>query len=205
MLAWSGGKDAAYALDHEVDVLLTTYDEATGCLPHTCVAVEVVRRQAGALRLPLVTVPIPAPWDDVVYADRMRSALGGFADGAELAFGDLHLVPTRRAREAALRGTAFRAAFPVWTSDPATRARSIVAAGIRAIIVSVDLTRVGRDWVGKPYDDAFVDALPADADPCGENGEFQTLVTGHPRFERPLAYRVRGVREQGSFACLEVV
>src|SRR5262249_45654544 len=82
LLAWSSGKDSAWALharrqDPTVDVvgLLTTLSAA-----HDRVAMHAVRRtlleaQADAVGLPVLTVPLPSPCPNEVYEEAMRRAL----------------------------------------------------------------------------------------------------------------------------------
>jgi diphthamide synthase (EF-2-diphthine--ammonia ligase) len=44
--------------------------------------------------------------------------------------------------------------------------------------------------VGRSYDRALLRDLPADVDPCGENGEFQSYVHDGPIFRSPVAIEV---------------
>ena len=182
LLSWSGGKDAAYALQllgGHVDRLLTTYLEVSGNLPHADVPVSLVRHQAELLGLALLEVPIPDPWSPDVYAERMGAVLRG--SGAEsVAFGDLYLEELRLAREQNLAGIGVRGAFPCWTENSARRAFEIVDAGIEAMVVSVDTRRLGVEFLGRRFDRAFLTDLPAGVDACGEQGEFQTFVVQPP-------------------------
>src|SRR5688572_29721453 len=84
VLAWSSGKDSAWALhvlrgrgDMQVVALLTTVSEA-----HDRVAMHAVRRslleaQAEAVGLPVHVVPIPSPCPNEVYEAAMERALAG--------------------------------------------------------------------------------------------------------------------------------
>jgi len=56
VLFWSGGKDSFLAFDSvrgEAPVLLTTYDPATGQVPHQNIPIAHVRAQAKVLGRPL--------------------------------------------------------------------------------------------------------------------------------------------------------
>lgn len=182
-------------------MLLTTYVELSGFLPHVDVPVSLVRAQATLLGLPLVEVPIPDPWSATVYAERMEDALR--RSGAEtVAFGDLHLEELRRAREENLAGIGVTGTFPCWTKDSASRAREIVDAGIEAVVVSVDTRRLDADFLGRRYDRAFLEALPSGLDACGERGEFQTFVVHQRGASSALTYRRGPVRHVGDFATL---
>jgi diphthamide synthase (EF-2-diphthine--ammonia ligase) len=50
----------------------------------------------------------------------------------------------------------------------------------------VDPRRLDARFVGRELDDALLDELPADVDPCGENGEFHTVCYAGPMFGRPV-------------------
>ena len=41
-------------------------------------------------------------------------------------------------------------------------------------------------FAGRRFDAQLLEDLPAGVDPCGENGEFHTCVTGGPMFSRTL-------------------
>jgi diphthamide synthase (EF-2-diphthine--ammonia ligase) len=65
----------------------------------------------------------------------------------------------------------------------------------------VDTTQLDARFAGRAFDARLLDALPAGVDPCGERGEFHTLVVGGPMFAGPLAV-VQGetVLRDGRFA-----
>jgi len=42
--------------------------------------------------------------------------------------------------------------------------------------------RLDRRFAGRRFDDALLRELPETVDPCGENGEFHTVVTAGPMF-----------------------
>ena len=43
----------------------------------------------------------------------------------------------------------------------------------------------------------WIDELPGGVDPCGENGEFHTIVTDTPEFKFPLSLERVGKRRVG--------
>ncbi|MCS6863306.1 MAG: hypothetical protein NZT92_23610, partial [Abditibacteriales bacterium] len=74
LLAWSSGKDSAYALavvrqQNEVEVvgLLTTINAAFERVAMHAVRERLVELQAEAVGLPLWKVPIPYPCPNAVY------------------------------------------------------------------------------------------------------------------------------------------
>jgi diphthamide synthase (EF-2-diphthine--ammonia ligase) len=82
LLAWSSGKDSAWALhrmwqdDHvEVVGLVTTFNEAFQRVAMHGVRQELVHAQAQAARLPLWAIPLPWPCSNAIYEDRMREVV----------------------------------------------------------------------------------------------------------------------------------
>src|ERR1035441_10381668 len=70
------------------------------------------------------------------------------------------------------------------TGCPALRmlARTMLEHGIEAYVTCVDLSKLTEPFVGRRWDSKFLHDLPASADPCGEYGEFHTVVLGGPMF-----------------------
>ena len=174
VLFWSGGKDSFLAFDAirgEAPVLLTSYDPATGVVPHQEIAIDHIRAQATALGRPLIEVPLAQPCPNDRYIAAIEAALG---EACELVFGDLHLADIRAWREASF--PSHRCRFPLWQL-PYDRLlsrlwhldRRITVSGVRA-----DLRPCIA--VGARYDAAFVKALPPELDAMGERGEFHTMV-----------------------------
>ena len=198
LLAWSSGKDSAFALhvlrqrdDVEVVGLLTTVNET-----HDRVAMHAVRRtlleaQAAAAGLPLTLVRIPHPCSDVAYEAAMGRALEeARASGVVgVAFGDLFLEDIRRYREEKMAGTGLRPLFPLWGRPTAGLAREMLEAGLKARITCVDPRALAGSFAGREFDRPLLADLPAGVDPCGENGEFHTFAWDGPMFGRPVPVR----------------
>lgn len=195
VLNWSSGKDAAMAFfelqrspRYEVVQLLTTVNaEAERVVMHG-VRAELAERQAAAMRLPLRKILLPAAPDDVVYRQAMQLAMDELKAGGVTAsaFGDLFLEDLKQYREAQLAQVGMEAVFPLWKRATTALVHEIEDAGIRAMIVCVNEKYLGKEFLGMEIGRSFLDRLPPGVDPCGENGEFHTLVTDAPFFAAPL-------------------
>ena len=214
VLCWSGGKDSALALhalrtEHgrEPVALLTTVTEEYDRVSMHGVRGELVRAQAAAARIPLVEVSIPPRCPNEVYEQRMAQALASVAlSGAdEVAFGDLFLEDIRAYREERLASAGKRALFPVWGRDTAQLARDFVDAGFEALVVCVDPRQLDPWFTGRGFDSSFLAELPAEVDPCGENGEFHTFVHAGPIFGDPIPCRAGEVVERDGFVFCDVL
>ncbi|HOX06336.1 MAG TPA: ATP-binding protein [Planctomycetota bacterium] len=213
VLAWSGGKDSAWALhlvrqsgEAEVAGLLTALAEADGRVTLHGVPEELAAAQAAALGLPLRTMRIPSPCSDAEYAARVAAALeSARADGVtHVIYGDLYLESVRPERERQAAAAGLTPLFPLWHRGTALTAEAMILGGLRARVVSVDLAKLPREFCGREYDEDFVCDLPAGVDPCGENGEFHTFCHAGPMFGSPVAFAAGAVVERDGFAWAEL-
>jgi uncharacterized protein (TIGR00290 family) len=212
LLGWSSGKDSAWALHRlrqagaGVAGLFTTIDEAAGEIGMHGAPAALARRQAEACGLPLTEIPLPWPCPNDVYEARMAA----FADAAresgvtQVAFGDLYLEDIRRYREQQFEGSGLTPVFPLFGRDTRSLAEEMIAGGLVAHLVCIDKARMPARFLGRRFDEALLADLPEGVDPCGENGEFHTLVTDGPIFAAPVAVRFGSVRRRGGFARLEL-
>lgn len=195
IMNWSGGKDSALALhavlqagNYEVVGLLTTVNEAYGRISMHGVRAELLYRQAAAIGLPLHKIHIPEQVNMELYDTIMRRHLKTLiAKGVTHAiFGDLFLEDLRAYRERRLAEVNLRGVFPLWQRDTTELAREFVAQGFRAVTVCVSEKQLDRSFVGREMDAAFFAGLPANVDPCGENGEYHSFVYDGPLFAQAI-------------------
>src|SRR6476661_6535102 len=80
LIAWSSGKDSAWALhkvrragEYEVVGALTTVTETFGRVSMHGVREEILRTQHAAIGLPSVIVPIPYPCPNEIYEARLAA------------------------------------------------------------------------------------------------------------------------------------
>ncbi|MDD7939235.1 ATP-binding protein [Actinomycetospora lutea] len=201
-MSWSGGKDGAFALAVARETVpvagLHTTVDGEGLVVASHVPAALVHAQAAALGLPLETAALPSPCPNDVYEERVRAAWRRLG-ATEVLYGDLFLADIRAYREQVLAGTGIAARFPLWERPTDRLAREMLGAGVRATVVCVDPSRVSASLVGRAWDAALLADLPAGVDPCGENGEFHTLVTDGPGFAHPVDAPVTGTAERDGF------
>lgn len=214
LISWSSGKDSAWMLhllqqggQLEGGALLTTINESADRVAMHGVRRAILEAQAIAAGLPLRVIPLPHPCPNDVYESRMRKAVEqAVADGFTVAaFGDLFLEDVRQYRERQLTGTGLTPVFPLWGRDTAVLAREIVAAGVIATITCVDPRVLDRRFAGRRFDAALLAELPRGVDPCGERGEFHTVVTAGPMFNREIPITSGAVVERDGFVFADVL
>jgi diphthamide synthase (EF-2-diphthine--ammonia ligase) len=162
--------------------------------------------QAERAGLPLTKVSIPAPCPNEVYEAAMLTAMNQAKEQGvtHVLFGDLYLADIRSYREANLAKVGMQAAFPLWGRDTRELAREMVDSGLRAVLTCVDPRRLPASFAGRIYDHTLLRDLPADVDPCGENGEFHTCVIAGPMLSSPLAVTIGEVVERDGFVFADV-
>ncbi len=214
LIAWSSGKDSAWAL-HEIrrsgvyDVVgaLTTITESFNRVSMHGVRRELLDAQLAAAGLSPILVPIPYPCPNEVYEARMAAALADArASGVtHVIFGDLFLDDVRRYREQKLAGTGIVPIFPLWLRSTSTLAREMIGAGVETYLVCVDLKKLPKAFAGRKFDRALLADLPPGADPCGENGEFHSCVVAGPMFARKIAVKIGDTVERDGFAFADLL
>jgi len=214
LLAWSSGKDSAWALhtlrqDARVEVvgLLTTVNEAHDRVAMHAVRRALLERQADAVGLPVLAVNIPSPCPNEVYEEAMRRALAeARARGITgVAFGDLFLEDVRRYRERQMEGTGLAPHFPLWHRPTPALADEMIRSGLRARLSCVDPRVLPAELAGESFDRALLDRLPGGVDPCGENGEFHTFAWDGPMFRHPVPIRKGEVVTRDGFVFADLL
>ena len=107
-----------------------------------------------------------------------------------LAFGDLFLEDVRDYRIDMLKGYDLEPVFPIWNPNTKLVAQQMVNAGLRAELTCVDPRKIDRSFVQRQFSPSFLQDLPNDVDPCGENGEFHTFCFDGPIFSKPVLFNV---------------
>ena len=214
LFCWSGGKDSALALhtllqQNKVRVagLLTTVTEGFERVSMHGVRRELLQRQADNIGLPLQEVRIPPQCVNPIYEARMEAAMrSAFAKGIRrVAFGDIFLEDLRAYREKNLAKIGMEAIFPIWKLDTRELAQTFMDLGFRARAVCVDPRILDRSFAGRDLDEYFFRDLPANADPCGENGEFHSFVYDGPIFRTPVRHKTGEVVERDSFVFCDLL
>jgi len=214
VVSWSSGKDCAFALHQvrsqglgEVIGLLTTLNEENDRVAMHGVRRELLQMQLDALGLPAEMVLLPMPCDDQTYRQRIGSCMDRLRERGvqQVVFGDLFLEDIRRYREEQMQGSGIAPVFPLWQRDTGQLARDMIRCGLRAVVTCVDRRVLPAEYAGRWYDNAFLEDLPPGVDPCGENGEFHTLVTAGPMLTQPIAVQVGRQVCRGDFVFTDVL
>lgn len=214
LIAWSSGKDSAWALhvarlagDYDIVGALTTVTDTFGRVSIHGVREELLKAQLDAAGLPATIVRIPYPCTNDIYEQKMALAMAGAiaAGVTHVIFGDLFLRDIRDYREAKLKPIGVTPVFPVWDLPTDALARAMIAAGVEAYLATVDLKKLPASFAGRRFDSELLADLPAGVDPCGENGEFHTFVAAGPMMRGRVAVRVGERVERDGYAYADLL
>ncbi len=214
VISWSSGKDSAWALHvaratGHLDIVgaITSVTSTYGRVSMHGVREEILDRQAEAIGLPLVKVAIPSPCDNQTYETAFGKAMEKLRDQAVsvVIFGDLFLEDIRAYREAQLGRLGIEGSFPLWRQPTHTLAREMIAGGVDARITCVDPRALDARFAGRRFDEELLRDLPPTVDPCGENGEFHTVVVAGPMLRQPIRVTAGETVERDGFVFADVL
>lgn len=195
LMSWSGGKDSCLALyeiqkTRRVEALLTTVTRDFDRISMHGVRRLLLERQVESLRLALRQIHISKGATNDEYEQNTGAVLAEYrVRGIQsVVFGDLFLEDIRAYRERLLSRHGMTGLYPIWGRDTARLIRDFIAMGFRTAVVCVDPAKLDRRFVGRVIDEQFLSELPAQVDPCGENGEYHTFVFDGPNFTRPVEF-----------------
>lgn len=196
---WSTGKDSAMALhqllqsgDYNITHLLTSVNAHHNRVSMHGVRRELLELQIAAIGLPYSTIELPEQPTNEDYETIMQQTVSRLKqDGyTHAAFGDIFLEDLRTYREQQLAAQGISTVFPLWKRDTTRLIHEFVDAGFKAIVVCINAALLPQSFCGRVIDKQFIAELPANVDPCGENGEFHTFCFHAPFFTQPVSFTV---------------
>lgn len=191
---WSGGKDSAHALGvllrddrYDVRCLVTTVHARRQESTVHGIPVALLQAQADGIGLPLRVVELAGPGLDD-YAEVMQRASRELrAEGIRaVGFGDQAHSGVLQYKLDQFGPLGLEVVEPLWDLSPRECSEQFLATGIDAVVVVVDASVLGPEYLGRHLDRELVTSLPPGCDPGGEFGEYHTFVTDAPFFARPV-------------------
>ena len=201
IMSWSGGKDSSFALyqilregKHEVKYLLTNIYKPNGRVSMHGIPEALIEQQAESIGIPLIKLYIEEKTHDE-YDIKMKALLLKMkAEGINtVAFGDIFLEDLKEYREKRLAEVEMKALFPLWKRDTSNLSLEFLNNGFKTHICSIDTAKVPEKLIGADYTTSFLDQLPKEVDPCGENGEFHSFCYEGPIFKNSIPIKKNGI------------
>lgn len=194
---WSGGKDSTLALHYalqdptiEIRYLITTVTEKYNRVSMHGVREALLIKQAESIGIPLYQIRLGEMPDMETYDHTMKTHLSKFKEEGitHSIFGDIFLEDLRLYRENKLAEIGLEAIFPLWKKNTRQLIGDFLNLGYKTIIVCTQQNL--KEICGKVISADLIAQLPADIDPCGENGEFHTFAFEGPIFKKNIAFTI---------------
>jgi uncharacterized protein (TIGR00290 family) len=204
-LNWSSGKDAALALyllqnnkEYTIEKLVTTVNSEVDRVSMHGLRKDLLIQQAQSLEIPLQLIELDGTVSMEEYNSVMKKSVSqlvveGFTHSV---FGDIFLEDLKKYREEQLETVGITAVFPLWKKDTKELILEFIKLGFKAITVCINAKVLDKSFCGREIDLEFIESLPANVDPCGENGEFHTFVYDGPNFKEPVKFEVGEIIER---------
>jgi uncharacterized protein (TIGR00290 family) len=196
---WSGGKDSSLALydvlqrnEYEVTCLLSSVNSHYNRVSMHGVRIELIEQQAIEIGIPLRQLRLPEMPSMEDYNREMFEIMQGFKnDGIDYSiYGDIFLEDLKVYREGQLAKVGMLGVFPIWKRDTTELVREFIERGFKAVLVCVNEKQLDKSFAGRLIDESFLNDLPANVDPCGENGEYHSFVFDGPIFKNPIPIKL---------------
>ncbi len=210
--SWSGGKDSCFAYylavrqGHKVESLLTMMMSETKSNFHM-IPVGVLDAQSDALGIPLVKQQATPK----TYEEDFKGALRRFkSEGVEgLVTGDIYEVAGHEEGwlGRVLKEVGLVPVKPLWMGDTKKIYLDFLETGFEATVVRTNLSKLGVEWLGRKLDKRFYDDILklGNVDPCGEGGEYHTVITDGPTFKKKIEILESEKRKlEGGFGYLDI-
>lgn len=191
--SWSGGKDSCLACyraiqqGYDVKLLLNfvSRESKRGCFHG--IEGRLLKFQADLIGIPLAQKEVSP--DMQKYEEEFKAAVTELRgeDIGSMIFGDIYLLEHESWIKRVCADLNINALEPLWDNSPESIIDEFLKVGFKAIIVSCKADVMGKEFLGRYIDQELVEELKKrDICPCGEKGEFHTLVVDGPIFRKPI-------------------
>lgn len=162
-----------------------------GNTPFLCHPLLLMALHSRALRVPHLKIKVEEP-----YEKSYREAISGLIEtkGIEgIVTGDVSPIDRTHQNwiEERCKGLPIKVTKPLWDLDPYRILNEVVSNRIKAIFTCVKQPWFGEEWLGRELDKGSLKDLQAlnkkyGIDPCGEKGEYHTMVVDAPIFSEVI-------------------
>jgi uncharacterized protein (TIGR00290 family) len=209
--AWSGGKDSCFACykaaKDGLDVIsLLTFMKSKEASNFHDIPVALLDAQAFALGLPLVK-QVTEPH---LYEQRFKEALLKFkAQGVQgLVTGDIYEVANHEEGwlERVCKEVGIVPIRPLWQGNTTQIFKDFINAGFKSTVVRTKLDILDSEWLGRELNEPFLEDILKlrNVDPCGEGGEYHTIVTDGPNFNNCIKLTETEISVNDSYGHLDI-
>ena len=145
----------------------------------------VLKLQAKAIEIPLVQRPATTDSYEAEFKRMLQTFKEKGIDGG--VFGDIDFIGHRQWIDRVCKEVNIAPYLPLWAESQDKIMGEFIDFGFEAIVVTTNAKLLGEEWLGRRIDLDFLKQLEAKGiSPCGEAGEYHTLVIDGPMFKKGL-------------------
>ena len=206
--SWSGGKDCCLALYRAIVSGLgvrylanTLNEDGQRSFSHGILA-EVIQSQSQAIGIPLSQQRTTRETYEAEFTNMLKAFKREGIEGG--VFGDIDFNGHREWIERVCQKADIIPLLPLWLENQDKLLREFIDAGFEAIVVAAKANLFGEEVLGRKIDTNFIKDLEELSQtkaitPCGEAGEYHTLVIDGPIFQKRLEIlKTRKVLRKGT-------
>ena len=209
IVSWSGGKDSCMALyealrlGYKVTHLVNFISNDDKRVRFHGTNADLIKQQGAAMGI--AVAQYETTWDG--YERDFKAGVRGLLPTgvSGMIFGDIYLDVHKEWVERVCGEIGIEAVEPLWGRPTAELLDKFIELGFEAVIVGVNSKVMDEKWVGRAVDSSFRDYLNRNnIDPCGENGEYHTVVVNGPLFSRRLLLSTGDVISKNEYRLLDI-
>ena len=193
--SWSGGKDCclscyrAIVSGLKVRYLANTVTEDGKRSCSHGLSADAIQMQSQAMGIPLVQRRTTRDNYEAEFKSMLRTFKQEGVDGG--VFGDIDFNEHRQWIDRVCQEVDIIPHLPLWGESQDKILRDFIDLGFEAIVVATKADLLGEEWLGRRIDLDFIKHLDElretkDITPCGEAGEYHTLVIDGPLFQERI-------------------
>lgn len=189
--SWSGGKDSCLACykamlsGYDIRRLVNFVSKEYGRVSFHGTEVGLIQLQAGSIGTHLCQKETTRDCYEEQFKEAVRSLVPMGVKG--MIFGDIYVQEHRDWTERVCAEVGIEAVQPLWGRDTEDILCEFIDAGFQAVVIGAKAGLIDAEWLGRRVDRDFIEYLKSrNICPCGENGEYHTLVTTGPIFSRGI-------------------
>jgi diphthine-ammonia ligase len=210
LASWSGGKDGCFACylalsqGYKVSYLVNFIAREYQRVSFHGTEKRLVQLQGEAVGIPVFQQETTFGNYETDFKKAIRSLLPEGIKG--MVFGDIYNDEHLAWVERVCADLGIEAVEPLWGKSTDDVINQFLDAGFEAVIVAADARLIDEAWLGKKVDRDFIDYLKSkNIDPCGESGEYHTLVVNGPLFKRKIEITEGQTIRRGAYWFLDTV
>jgi uncharacterized protein (TIGR00290 family) len=208
LASWSGGKDGCFACyeamrqGYQVTYLVNFITQGHRRVSFHGTDTKLIQLQSQAIGIPLLQKETTWNRYEQEFKEAVRSLVPKGIKG--VVFGDIYLQEHLDWVERVCGDISIEAVLPLWGRNTKEIVADFIDSGFEAVIVSAKSDLIDQKWMGRYVDMDFISYLSErDIDPCGENGEYHTLVVNGPIFKSRIEIRQSSIIQRNSHWLLD--